>query len=219
MTLLDQDLQAPPATHRYRGLAIAAAVLLISVLALAGYLFHLKSSAERVRAHVTESQPVPAPVAGQTEKISIFVPSDSDGNLIRQQVAVAMPPQPQDRARQAVRALFAACAEPHSTHPLPAGAEVTAVYMVGNNLAVVDLNAATADQHPSGILVEQLTLASIAQTVAANAQGVTRIKFLVDGKERETLAGHVSLKDEYEVAALSAALVNENPGVTSAQQR
>ena len=50
-------------------------------------------------------------------------------------------------------------------------------------------------------MVEELTLASMAQTLAANLPGITRVKLLVDGKERETLAGHVDLMGFYSTAA------------------
>lgn len=219
MTLLDPDLQTPAPTYRYRGLAIAATVLLISVLALVAYVFHLKRRAGSMQAHVTDSQPLPAPVAGRQERISIYVPSDSEGSIARQAVAVVMPSQPQERAQQALRALISACTASGSAHPLPEGADVSTVFIVRDNLAVIDLNSAFVDNHPSGILVEQLTIASLAQTAAASTPGITQVKFLVDGKERDTLAGHVSLKDEYDVAALAGGFLSgENPGVTASQR-
>ena len=54
-----------------------------------------------------------------------------------------------------------------------------------------------------GILVEELTIASLVQTVAENIPGVTRIKILVEGKERETLAGHADLTTFYDVSVVS----------------
>jgi hypothetical protein len=68
-------------------------------------------------------------------------------------------------------------------------------------MAIVDTNSVFADRHRSGILVEQLTVASIARTLAANVPGTIRVKILVEGKERETLAGHADLADFYDTAA------------------
>jgi hypothetical protein len=59
------------------------------------------------------------------------------------------------------------------------------------------VNGAFADQHRSGVLVEELTLAAIAKTLGANLPGVTEMRVVVDGKERETLAGHADLMDSY----------------------
>jgi hypothetical protein len=66
-------------------------------------------------------------------------------------------------------------------------------------VAVIDFNADLANGHRSGILVEELTIASVVQTLTANVPGITRVKFLVDGKERETLAGHADLTGVYDV--------------------
>jgi hypothetical protein len=50
---------------------------------------------------------------------------------------------------------------------------------------------------------EELTIVSMVQTLAANIPKLTRVKFLVDGKERDTLAGHADLKGFYDVATIA----------------
>ena len=90
-----------------------------------------------------------------------------------------------------------------SSHPLPPGAEVRDVYLVDPGLAVIDINDAFADAHRSGVLVEELTVASLVQTLATGVPGINRVKILVGGKERETLAGHADLSAVYDVSAVS----------------
>jgi hypothetical protein len=65
------------------------------------------------------------------------------------------------------------------------------------------VNAAFVDGQISGVLSEELTIASMVQTLSTNLQGLTRIKFLVDGKERETLAGHADISEFYDVAQVA----------------
>jgi hypothetical protein len=67
---------------------------------------------------------------------------------------------------------------------------------------IVDTTAQFADGHPSSILLEEMTLASLMETLTANVPGITRVKFLVEGKERETLAGHADLMSFYRTAAV-----------------
>jgi spore germination protein GerM len=86
---------------------------------------------------------------------------------------------------------------------LGAGAEVRSVFLVDPGVAVIDLNSAFADTHRSGVLVEELTVASLIHTVSANTPGILRVKILVDGKERETLAGHADLSSFYDVSAVN----------------
>jgi len=85
-----------------------------------------------------------------------------------------------------------------STHPFGNNADVKEVFLLNNNkTAIVDVNGAFADEHRSGVLVEELTMASLARTLGANIQGLQEIKLIVDGRERETLAGHADLTDFY----------------------
>jgi len=79
---------------------------------------------------------------------------------------------------------------------------VRSVYLVDPGLAVIDLNAAFANGHRSGVLEEELTVTSLIQTLTANIPGILRVKILVDGHERETLAGHADLSDFYDAIAV-----------------
>ncbi len=67
----------------------------------------------------------------------------------------------------------------------------------GGQLAVINLRSSFVDQHPSGVEVESLTLLSIIGTLHANLPQIERVRFLVDGAPRETLAGHADLTRTY----------------------
>jgi spore germination protein GerM len=86
---------------------------------------------------------------------------------------------------------------------LGSGADVRSVFLVDPGVAIIDLNSAFADTHRSGILVEELTVASLIHTISANTPGILKVKILVDGKERETLAGHADLSAFYDVTAIN----------------
>lgn len=66
-------------------------------------------------------------------------------------------------------------------------------------LAVINLRGSWCDTHPSGITVETLTIDSILGTLHANLPQLTRVRFLVDGQSRSTLAGNVELDRTYAV--------------------
>lgn len=67
----------------------------------------------------------------------------------------------------------------------------------GPQLAVVNLTGSFAASHPSGIETEMLTVLSICGTLHANLPRVTQVRFLVDGAQRATLAGHADLTRTY----------------------
>jgi spore germination protein GerM len=53
-------------------------------------------------------------------------------------------------------------------------------------------------------MAEELTIASIVSTLTANDPQVRRVKILIEGKERETLAGHADLTRFYSSAEMEA---------------
>ena len=67
----------------------------------------------------------------------------------------------------------------------------------GPELAVVNLTSGFVATHPSGIEAETLTVLSICATLHANFPRITQVRFLVDGQERDTLAGHAELTRTY----------------------
>jgi len=62
------------------------------------------------------------------------------------------------------------------------------------------------------VLVEELTVASLVQTLAGNIPGINRVKILVEGKERETLAGHADLSSLYDVAMMNQLVAQMSAG-------
>jgi spore germination protein GerM len=81
-------------------------------------------------------------------------------------------------------------------------ADIRSIYLVDPGAAVIDLNGAFADQHRSGVLPEQLTVNSLVETLAINVPGIQRVNILVEGKSRDTLAGHADLRQTFDVATL-----------------
>jgi hypothetical protein len=75
----------------------------------------------------------------------------------------------------------------------------------------VNLSAAFAAGHPSGIETETLTVLSICATLNANLPRIKKVRFLVDGKQRSTLAGHVDLTRTYLAGEAAPAAAGGQP--------
>ena len=58
----------------------------------------------------------------------------------------------------------------------------------------VDLSRDVVTAHPGGSLDELLTVYSIVNALTMNLPAVTSVQVLVDGKEVDTLVGHVDLR-------------------------
>jgi spore germination protein GerM len=151
----------------------------------------------------TDTRPLAPPVAGPTERVILFVAHDEDGSLRAESAQIPLPSGRQQRAEELLRALVSLYLDKSSPHVLGSGAEVRSVFLVDPGVAVIDLNSAFADTHRSGVLVEELTVASLIHTISSNTPGILKVKILVDGKERETLAGHADLSAFYDVTAVN----------------
>lgn len=183
-----------------RVVGILFGVLLLVALGLGTYawIFHRNVASEEQRLAKQAQQEAAAPPAnGPASKITLYLASDADATLYRRQVSVPLPTERSEQARAILRALFGTYQQTGSTHPIGAGADVRDVYLLIDGGAVVDTNQAFAEAHPSGVLAEELTITSIVATLNANDPKITRVKILVNGAERDTLAGHADLRRFY----------------------
>ncbi len=186
-----------------RQFVIAIAVLVVAALVLGIYALHMRKTATAIPAASTDTRPLAPPVAGPTERVTLYVAEDADGTLRPQSAQIPMPSGRQQRAEELLRALLSIYLDKSSPHVLGAGADVRSVFLVDPGVAVIDVNSAFADTHRSGVLVEELTVTSLIHTISENTPGILKVKILVDGKERDTLAGHADLSDYYDVSAVS----------------
>ncbi len=196
-----------------RHLKITFALLLAAGLGTGIYVLILKRHARQAPRTAELQETVAPPTAGAPVSVALYVADDQQGTLHREDTTLPLPSSPTLRAQAVLRALIARYTQKDSPHPLPAGADINDVYLV-KDTAIVDLNDAFAGGHRSGVLVEDLTVLSLVQTVSAVLPTVTQVKILVNGQERETLAGHADLADFYDVAAVNRA-VQQMQGVGS----
>jgi len=181
-----------------RSIQITVGLLLLGIL----YMIKLTHKEQAKTLLGSEDRPVAPPVGGKQERIAILVAYDEDRALRWREANVFMPSEPSLRAREALQAVLAQYLQNPSPHPLGKGADIKDVYLINQDTLVIDTTPQFADGHPSGILLEEMTLTSLIETLNANVPGIARVKFVVDGKERETLAGHADLMSFYQTAAV-----------------
>ena len=185
-----------------RSIQITIALMLAGVLATGLFMLRLKQrEVEKVRG-TADSRPVTAPVSGPGETVHLEMAYDDDGLLRREDRTAALPQEPTDRARAILRLLLEEYIKKPSSHPIADGSDIKDVFILKDGLCVVDMNSALAEGHRSGIMVEELTVASLVETLAANMPYIRQVKFLVEGHDRETLAGHADLRMIYDVTAV-----------------
>ena len=183
-----------------RHLQIAFGLLVLAVFVSAAYVMALHSRESHRATYRADGHAMSVPSNTPAEPVTLCVAYDDEGVLIRRSASAALPTEPGGRARELLRALFAVYLDKPSPHPIGEGSDVNEVFVINNSLAVVDLNAAFARGHRSGVWEEALTVDSIVATLAANMHGLAQVKILIDGQERDTLAGHADLMTVYRPA-------------------
>jgi len=98
-----------------------------------------------------------------------------------------------EQARRIVEAQLAEAPPPYVS-PIPAGTTLRALFIGERGDAFIDLSGEVRAKHPGGSLDELFTTYAIVNAITVNLPAITRVQILIDGKEVDTLAGHVDLR-------------------------
>jgi hypothetical protein len=193
---------------------IATAVVLVWVLFIGLPRWYMATKTASV------APPPPAsviPEDGRKIKAHLFYVSDDGTRLtsVEREVPYADPAVAQ--ARQILEAQLAPATAP-LVSAIPAGTALRAVFLTDQGSAFVDLSGEVAAAHPGGSINELLTIYTIVQALTANLPAITSVQVLVDGREVDTLAGHVDMKrplpraDQWVAENAPVTVVNSPPG-------
>jgi hypothetical protein len=185
-----------------RHFQITIGLLLLGIFISGIYIIRLTHREEAKSIAAMEDRPVSPPVTAKPQQISVLIAYDEDRALRWRETTISLPEERSLQVREVLRAVLAQYMQDPSPHPIGKGTDIKDVYLIGDNTAVINMTPQFADAHPSGILLEEMTLYSLVESLRANVPGITRVKFLVDGRERETLAGHLDLMSFYQSAAV-----------------
>jgi spore germination protein GerM len=137
------------------------------------------------------SQP-PAP-PGRKIKAHLFYVTDDGTQLASVERDVTYGEGTIEQAKAIINAQIAPATEP-LVSPVPAGTTLRALFVTEKGEAYVDLSRELAEAHPGGSLNELLTVYALVDALTVNLPAITAVQVLIDGKEVETLAGHVDLR-------------------------
>lgn len=98
-----------------------------------------------------------------------------------------------EQARLIVEAQLGAAPSPLA-NAIPQGTSLKAVYLSERGDAFVDLSGNITASHTGGVLDELFTVYALVNALTVNLPAITRVQILIDGKEVDTLAGHVDLR-------------------------
>jgi spore germination protein GerM len=177
---------------RKRAVQVVAGILLLAALA-----FGVSRALEYLvtpRVTTDAGAAAPGPAAAVPHITATLYYASADGAAlvpVRREVPLAEGAVAQ--GRQILAAQLEPAPEPHIS-VIPMGTTLRAFYVTERGDAFVDLSREISANHPGGSFTEMMTVYALVNAVTANLPAIQRVQLLIDGKEADTLAGHVDLR-------------------------
>jgi Sporulation and spore germination len=130
---------------------------------------------------------------GRKIKARLFYVSADGTRLTGVEREVVYGDGPAAQAQLIINAQLAPAAAP-LVSAVPPGTTLRALYLNAKGEAYVDLSRDVVTAHTGGSLDELLTIYTVVNALTANLPAVTSVQVLVEGKEVDTLAGHIDLR-------------------------
>jgi len=175
---------------RQRWLWLAGGVVVLAVLAWATSRL-LERIVSPKPATSTPTQATPAPTAHITA--TLFYAAQDGQSLVPLRRDVPLAEGAVAQGRQIIATQLEAAPSPYLS-VIPKGTQLRSFYITERGDAFVDLSGDVSKAHPGGSLNELLTVAALVNAVTANLPAIQRVQILVDGKEVDTIAGHVDVR-------------------------
>ena len=171
----------------YAGLA---GVLIAGLLLLLAY-------GPRWLATPTEDTPPSSTAAAEADarkiRARLFYVNDQGNGLTGVEQEIAYGEGTVEQARRIVEAQIAAPQAPLIS-PIPPDTKLRTVFLTTAGEMYVDLTAAVQTNHPGGTTNEILTIYALVSALTSNLPAITSVQILVEGKEVDSLAGHLDLR-------------------------
>jgi Sporulation and spore germination len=168
------------------GAVAAAAVVWLGLVGLS------RRHRDPAPAAAPSASTTPAP-AGRKIKARLFYVADDGVRLMSVERDVAFAEGTVEQARQILEAQVAPVAEP-LVSAVPPGTVLRGIFVAEGGEAFVDLSHEVVDAHSGGSTNETLTVYTLVNALTANLPAVTAVQVLVEGKEVDTLVGHIDLR-------------------------
>jgi len=182
------------------------------VLVFAAAAWIASSVLERVVSPVAVPSTAPAPAAPAASVphiIATLYYGTPDGQaLAAVKREVPLGEGPREQGRQILESELEDAPAPYLSL-IPRGTTLRAFYITDRGDAFVDLSVEASTLHPGGSTHELLTVYAIVNAVTANLTSIERVQILIDGRQADTLAGHVDLRRPFE---RDTVLVRETKG-------
>jgi len=162
-------------------------LVLILVAGLIGALFYLKE--RKGGESLIRSLLIPAE---EKVAISLYFSTEDAAYLAEEKRDLPKEEEVGDQIKLVVKELIKGPASSNLFPTLPGETVLREVY-IEEGTCFLDFGQELRDNHPGGSSGEELTIFSLVNTLTQNFSQIERVQILIEGKEVETLVGHIDL--------------------------
>ncbi len=127
-----------------------------------------------------------------TRSITLYFLSEDDNYLHLEKREIVDHPSIVHQAIQSIEELLKG-SQNGLLSPLPVGTELREFFIIKRGIAYVDFSGEIREEHLSGTSAEMGTVFAVVNTLTYNFKDINKVFILIDGSEKETLAGHIDL--------------------------
>jgi germination protein M len=184
-----------------RQLIIGGAIAVVAIglgWALMSGLFRVLRDTEPPEPGRPAATATPTPAPGEPAvpriKATLYFGSEDGRYLVPVEQEIPLAEGAVAQARAIVEAQLSSTPPQPLAATIPEGTKLRGVYVSERNEAFVDLDGTVRAKHPGGSMNELFTVYTIVNAVTTNLADVQSVQVLIDGREVDTLAGHVDLR-------------------------
>ncbi len=178
-------------------LLLGVVIAILAVAAVAGIIFRMRlTEPQPARRDAAQKQTSVASSLHQDEPLAVTLFYPAGGMLSAGTAAVKRQPDGQAQAREVLAALIA---DPRAAQSgMFKDMKLREFFLDGMGTAYVDLTPSQQNGVQASAWDELMAIYAIVDTLMHNFEEIRHVRFLLDGKEAQTLAGHIDLSRKFE---------------------
>jgi hypothetical protein len=132
----------------------------------------------------------------EKQEVTLFFSDANERFLIPEKRYIPKENGPEQQAQEMVKALLSG-SKTGLVNTFPDNAELQNVKLEGGDTLLVNFSESLVANHPGGSAAEMATVYSLTNTLTVNMPAIKKVKILIGGKERESLKGHIGIKNPF----------------------
>ncbi len=130
----------------------------------------------------------------ERQPVVLYFPASFDDGLAPEEAEIFETTSPGDRAKQIIADLISGPNEPFALRVIPQRTVLRQIYVLPNGTAWADFNEELRVGLGGGARRERLLVYSIVDSLVLNIPEIVRVGLLIEGRQVETLSGHMDLR-------------------------